>query len=251
MFLGTRDFSNVLSRNDFSDIRRCIRIYPSYDNDIAARDPLWHSRVIMNAFFRSAANIAVPTGVQTFDEISVRCSARTMAKTYMPNKPIKYGIRFYAIIGNPSMYIHSIYDNNSGSRIGMSPADAYCSLIRFLRGVAMRKFDQKMDKRDSASALRCLQIAHQTQPSPQRTGRLLVTDNFYTRHLLAKQIQQLTDNEVNLLGTVRFNNIDSLKSKNVKDAVETLKRKYVPRGHWYLCQAVNLDKNGSNECSVA
>lgn len=187
MFLGNNDFSNVITRNDFSDIRRCVRLYPSYDNDVVCRDPLWHSRVVMNSFFRSTANIAVPKKrVQKLDKLSVRCSARTTAKTYMPNKPLKFGIIFYAIVGNYSRYIHSIWDNNSGNKTGISPADSFCSLFLSLRGVFNRKIDHMLIKKDSASALWSLQTSQQTPLSPQSSDRLLVTDNFNTRHLLGK-----------------------------------------------------------------
>lgn len=43
-------------------------------------------------------------------------------------------------------------------------------------------------KRDTASVLCILQMSHQTQLSPQRSGRLLVTEKvFYTGHLLATE----------------------------------------------------------------
>lgn len=150
MCLVNRDFCSVMSRNDFTGIRRCVRLYPSYDNHVATRDPLWYSKVLMNASFRSAATIAVPTGIQNLDEISVRCSARTAAKTYMPNKPIQYGIIFYAIVGNSFRYIHSLYDKNSGNKTAISPAYSYCLLFRSLRGVYARKIDEKLVRKDTA-----------------------------------------------------------------------------------------------------
>lgn len=133
MFLQNPDFRRVLSRTDFSNFCGCVRLYPSYDNEVASKDPLWHSRVIMLAFNRNAASVAVPTGFQSLDELSVRCCARTTATTYIPNKPIKYGIRFYTVVGHNSKYIHSIFDNNSGNKTGLSLSDSYCALFRSLR----------------------------------------------------------------------------------------------------------------------
>lgn len=69
-----------------------------------------------------------------------------------------------------SRYIHLLYDNNSGKKIGFSPADYYCYLFRSRRGALIRKMDQKRVKEDTASALWCLQISHQTQLSPQGPG---------------------------------------------------------------------------------
>lgn len=69
----------------------------------------------MNSFYRSVASIAVPTVVQTFDEISVRSCARIKAKRYILNKRIKYVLRFYAVVGQNSRFIHYL---TTAARIG-------------------------------------------------------------------------------------------------------------------------------------
>ncbi|POM72020.1 Hypothetical protein PHPALM_11339 [Phytophthora palmivora] len=66
--------------------------------------PIWHSRNLLN-------QLAGPTGVSSLDERSVRTRARTKTKPYTPLKPDKYAIRFYAIVGWDSLYIHSLWDN--------------------------------------------------------------------------------------------------------------------------------------------
>ena len=40
MFLGHKDFSNVMSRDDFESIRSSLKFYPTYDHDVASQDPL-------------------------------------------------------------------------------------------------------------------------------------------------------------------------------------------------------------------
>lgn len=71
-----------------------------------------------------------------------------------------------------------------------------------------RKLDPRLVKKESASALWCLQMSHQTKEHPMSCGRLYVTENDYTRHVLAKQLLILTDGEENMLGTVIMNNVD-------------------------------------------
>lgn len=72
MFCGLEDFRRVMSRDTFKLIRCTLRLYPSYDHDIAVRDPLWHSRIIMEHFCRNCASVAAPLGITSFDENTIR-----------------------------------------------------------------------------------------------------------------------------------------------------------------------------------
>ena len=38
-FLGSRDIPQVMSRNTFTKIRSCAKLYPKYVHDVAANDP--------------------------------------------------------------------------------------------------------------------------------------------------------------------------------------------------------------------
>eukprot|EP00644_Phytophthora_capsici_P008482 jgi/Phyca11/111327/e_gw1.20.475.1 len=68
------------------------------------------------------AEIAVPYGVSSLDENGVQTKARTLAKSFMPLKPDKFAIRFYAVVGWASLYVHSIWDNGSGNTLPTTPA---------------------------------------------------------------------------------------------------------------------------------
>lgn len=46
----------------------------------------------------------------------------------------------------------------------------------------------------------------------ENIGRLMVMDNFYARHPLARQVAKMSENDVKVVGTVRFNHIDGIKS---------------------------------------
>ena len=60
-------------------------------------------------------------------------------------------------------------------------------------------------------ALWMLMMAHQTRLYPDPSGRrLFVTDNYYTRHTLAKNLKKETDGEARLLGTMKYTNIEKV-----------------------------------------
>eukprot|EP00644_Phytophthora_capsici_P004431 jgi/Phyca11/109554/e_gw1.17.655.1 len=76
----------------------------------AVRDPLYRCWGLLQHFQKHFAEIAVPIGASSLDEITVRTKARSPAKTYMPSKPDKYGLRFYAVSGWDYLYVHSLWD---------------------------------------------------------------------------------------------------------------------------------------------
>ncbi|KAF1791724.1 hypothetical protein GQ600_25863 [Phytophthora cactorum] len=67
-----------MGRTRFQNIRSCVKLHPPA--------PL-HMQ-------RKFADVAVPYGVSSLDENSVRTKARTEAKSFTPTKPYKYDIRF-------------------------------------------------------------------------------------------------------------------------------------------------------------
>lgn len=250
VFLGQEDFKRVMPRDLFRNIRSSLQLYPNYDPEIATVDPLWHSRVMLEHFTRNASNVAVPFGVTSLDENTVRCKGRTSARCYMKSKPVKFGIRFYAVVGWRYAYLHSLADNGSGNRTGVSPANRYTTVFRKLRGVFKRKQDNKLVGKTSASALWCLQLTHQTLMKKAPQGRrLAVMDNFYTRHTLATQLAMFTDNEIRVLGTVRINNVDSVNRPSLNTAIERIKNS--PRSSWLLVQVFKSKGNSTNSNEIA
>jgi hypothetical protein len=62
-FSGHQDFKDVMSRNDFQLIRGATKFHPpEYDNELASKDPLWHSRVMLKHYQKNSASHAVPAG---------------------------------------------------------------------------------------------------------------------------------------------------------------------------------------------
>ncbi|KAE9259551.1 hypothetical protein PR003_g34740, partial [Phytophthora rubi] len=72
-FLGQQAFIETMSRNRFQQIRGALALHrpqlPSFDKE---RDPLWRCRGIMEHFQQRFAEFAVPTGVSSIDEMTVR-----------------------------------------------------------------------------------------------------------------------------------------------------------------------------------
>ncbi|KAG6944005.1 hypothetical protein JG688_00017319 [Phytophthora aleatoria] len=97
-FIDQRDFSDTMSRNRFQAIRARVKFHPLDATAGYGADPLWHSRVLMEHMQTKFAELAIPFGTSSLDENSVRTKARTRAKSFIPSKPDKYGIQFYAVV---------------------------------------------------------------------------------------------------------------------------------------------------------
>jgi Transposase IS4 len=122
MFLGNDDVKRIMSRDRLTEIRSSLKCYPEHDHAVAVVDPLWHSRIMLHHFMKNAASVAVPKGCSALEENTIRCKARTGARSYMKSKPVKFGIRFYAVVGWKHAYVHSLWDNGSGNKINVPPA---------------------------------------------------------------------------------------------------------------------------------
>ena len=157
---------------------------------IKHQDPLWHSRTILNELLKNCMSVAVTPGVVTLDESSVRTKAKCRAKTYLPSKPDKYTIRFYALNCWHSLYLQNLYDNGAGNKTNLSCSERCLQTFPELRTiynssieyVSMDKIIHGMEE-DKQSWLWSLQMTHRCKKNngPKKKG-LVITDNFYTRH---------------------------------------------------------------------
>lgn len=89
-----------------------------------------------------------------------------------------------------------MWDNDSGNKIGIN-TQGYPKLFRALLTVYERHIDDILIKKDSPSALRCRQMAHQKNSLEMDCGRLFVMDNVYMRHTLGKKLLNITYGEAN------------------------------------------------------
>ena len=69
MFCGQADFKDTMPRDLFLLIRSNIVLCPpsTYDHDEASKDPIWHSRKMLEHFQKNIAKVAVPLGSSTLD----------------------------------------------------------------------------------------------------------------------------------------------------------------------------------------
>ncbi|EEY64606.1 uncharacterized protein PITG_16025 [Phytophthora infestans T30-4] len=65
-------------------------------------------------------DVPVARGQPKLNEIATK--ARSMARTYMPSKPDKYGVRLYAVVDWNSLYVHTLRDNASVNTQPTTPA---------------------------------------------------------------------------------------------------------------------------------
>lgn len=135
-FCGHPDFRETMSGNKFALIRGNLMLFNPEQNIPDATkyaDPLWHSRSFLENFIKKISQIAVPVGTCALDENTARTKARTRARSYLPNKPDPYGIRFYALVGWKPVYLSGLFDNRSGNYDGRTAPEAFCSVFSELR----------------------------------------------------------------------------------------------------------------------
>lgn len=143
-------------------------------------------------------------------------------KSYIKSKSIHFGIGLYAFVGRGSEYIFSVADNGSDDKRGDSTAVKYISVLKTLRGLYLKNIDYKLVASDSESIGWALQITHCCQTAPDLNGRLVVTDNFYTRNGFARLVKNMTDGEMKTTGTVLLNNLDAKDRIFVKEPLARL-----------------------------
>jgi len=218
---GHPTYKITMSRDKFELIRSmiCFTNPSEYNHEVASKDPLWHSRSILehlvknSATVATVATVATPTGPSSLDECAAPTKARTTAKTFNKEKPDKFAVRFYAVVGSVIPYMSSLCDNHAGNKTGVSGALDYCRVFRTLRTPLNHLFhpDNRIKfEKDSPSSLWVLQMAHQTKMCPDPSGgRVFFTDNFYTHHPLATALKLMTDGEARMIGTVRSTLVDA------------------------------------------
>jgi hypothetical protein len=80
-------------------------------------------------------------------------------------------------------------------------------------------------------------MAHQTKLFKKSSEkRTLIMDNFYMRHVLvACQLSVLLEEDIQIIGTVHFNNVDSVNRPHLKEAMCMMSLK--PQGSWLLMRS--------------
>ena len=115
-----------------------------------------------------------------------------------------------------------MYDNGKGNKSPVPISLRYCDIFSNLRKPLMIACSDKASRVpiESASALWCALALHCTMKAPMTQistvgspHRFLYVDNFYTRHVLAQKLFDLTGGEIFTTGTVRFSLVDTSDKK--------------------------------------
>lgn len=83
----------------------CFADPASYHHDFSSKDPLWHSRSMLeNTLSKKSMIIAIRTRLSALDEHSTATKAWTEAKIYNAHKPSKFAVHFYAVTELINLY---------------------------------------------------------------------------------------------------------------------------------------------------
>lgn len=182
---GRKIFGQTMSRKKYKDILRYIRFDDrltrsrrKLDDKFAPIRELWQ-KVMDNA-----QKCFYPYDHVTIDEQLFPCRARCAFIQYMPNKPSKFGIKFWLLCDSKTSYILQAYpyvgkeDNRAGLGLG---EHVVCTLMEPYR----------------------------------KSGLNVTTDNFFTSLRIAKR---LLKDDITMVGTLRQNRCEvpsELKKKDV------------------------------------
>lgn len=120
MFMGNVDFKRVVSHRRFHPVRSNLAFYPFYDHYIDVCDSLRNSRKLIENFLKNVSKVAAPVGALSFDENNSRYSDMTTERSYVKSEPVRFGIRFYAVLGWYFPHLFSFWGNNSGNKAGVA-----------------------------------------------------------------------------------------------------------------------------------
>ena len=170
---GRTIFKDTMSRFAYKEIRKFLRFdIKSTQSGRIQNDRFTHIRDIFDRFAMNCRKMYTPSFSLTIDEQLLHIKSRCPFVVYMPNKPDKFGIKFWMLAEVDSKYVVNI--------------------IPYL-GAQEKRF------RDGTLAESV--VMKNTEPV-QNKGYNVTTDNFFTSFELAKKLQK---EGTSIAGTVRAN----------------------------------------------
>lgn len=82
--------------------------------------------------------------------------------------------------------MYTNWENGSENNTGVASAIVYVNDFKEMQGPLERPMDESLATRQRLSALGVILINYAERTFPATDGRLVGTDNFYTRHVLAQ-----------------------------------------------------------------
>ncbi|XP_055378966.1 piggyBac transposable element-derived protein 4-like [Condylostylus longicornis] len=170
---GPSFFRNTMSRKEFTDILRFIRFDKKNERSVRLQtDKFVLISHVWNSFIENSQNCYVPGPNITIDEQLFPTKARCRFTQYMPNKPNKFGIKFWLASDLQTKYI--------------------------INGFPYLGKDETRQSSIPLSEFVVLKLIEQYAGA----GRNVTTDNFFTSKSLALK---LLEKRTTLVGTIRGN----------------------------------------------
>ena len=174
--MGIPFFGETMSKNRFKLIRKHFRLDDKSDRNIRrTQDRFAKIREVFEAFTTNTRGVYNPHFSLTIDEQLLPSKNRSRLITYMPNKPDKYGVKFWALVDCKTKYVHNVLQylgaQEKEARNGMALADDV--ILRSMQGLSGKGYN-------------------------------VTTDNFFTSPTIAAKLMR---RKTTMVGTMRSNRI--------------------------------------------
>ncbi|XP_058810121.1 piggyBac transposable element-derived protein 3-like [Phymastichus coffea] len=94
-FLGCALVPNVMSRDEFEEIKSKLKLSKPEDED--SNDRVWRVRSVFNIFRKNLLIFGVFATALSIDEMMLKFFGKTVLKQFIKSKPIRFGIKLWAL----------------------------------------------------------------------------------------------------------------------------------------------------------
>jgi hypothetical protein len=147
-YSGIEFFKDTMPRDRFCQIKRNMRFDDrSNRNKRRKLDPFGKIREVFEASTQNIRAVYTPHFSLCVDEQLMPSKNRSKLITYMPNKPDKYGIKFWMLVDNESKFVYNVlpylgaYDKETRQGVGI----AEDAVLRLMRGLLDRGYNVTAD----------------------------------------------------------------------------------------------------------
>lgn len=233
MFQGNQYSGRVVTRTLIKEITGKVRLYPFYNHETGMENPLGRTEVLLDYLSRNCTAAPVPTGLLVRTETPLGANAARPPGDTWRTRLQNLAFRFTSF-HRESPLTSTMWQTTAAVKgvgyllCGLGPT----GLWAFLMAGAGQGPHARVQKYRVSAIGTSMGPAGNLLGDPRR-GRLDVTQSVYTRHAIEHALWALTDGEVRLLGSVRFNNLLGINHFIVKRAVDLVKDS--ERGTWLVC----------------
>lgn len=143
-------------------IRGNTKLYSFYFHDSVAFDPLLIQSFHVRAFYEKCGILCSTLWhlVSRWEQNLNKWETSTLL--FVKSKPLKFGVRFFAVVGCSTIYNHFYWDKLSGNNTKRHPAIAYPPIFWSPLSNCHKNLLMSIVLHSSLSGLWCLPISHQT-----------------------------------------------------------------------------------------